>query len=85
MKHKSTNTVNNMRCVNRQNIAKSREKTLRLPEDPPRRIAFEVICRPIDVRSDAENICKDLDEHLLKCFLLNHGKGAMEKFLFLLL
>ena len=34
-------TVNSMRCVIRQNVAKSREKALRLPEDHPKRIAFE--------------------------------------------
>ena len=39
---RSEATVNSMRCVIYQNIAKSREKALQLPED---HIAFERVCR----------------------------------------
>ena len=60
-------TVNSMRSVIRQNIAKSRKKALRLPEDHPRRVAFEGVCRSRlkrrDARSESENICKKLGEH----------------------
>ena len=56
-----------MRCVICQNIAKSREKALRLPEDHPRRVAFEGVCtsrlKRRDARSEAENFCKELGEH----------------------
>ena len=43
------------------------KKALRLPEDHPRRVAFEGVCRSRlkrrDARSEAENLCKELGEH----------------------
>ena len=64
--------VNSMRCVISQNIAKSREKALRLPEDHPRRVAFEGVCRPRlkrrYARSEAETLCKEIGEHHLAPF-----------------
>ena len=59
--------VNSMRCVIRQNITKSREKALRLPEDHSRRVAFEGVCRfrlkRRDARSEAEDLYKELGKH----------------------
>ena len=56
-------TVNSMRCVIRQNIFKSKEKALRLPEDHPRRVAFEGVSRSRlkrrDAWSEAKNLCKE--------------------------
>ena len=56
-----------MRFVIRQNIAKSIEKALRLPEDHPRRVAFEGVCssrlKRRNASSDAESVCKELGEH----------------------
>ena len=46
-------SVNNMRCVIRQNIGKCREKALQLSEDHPK-------LKWKDARSDTENLCKEL-------------------------
>ena len=60
-------TVNSIICVIRQNSAKSREKALRLPEDHPRRLSFELVCRSRlkrrDARSEAKILCLELGEH----------------------
>ena len=57
-------TVTNMKFVIRQNISKSGEKALRLPDDQSRRIAFEELCKlrlkRRDARSEVENLCKDI-------------------------
>ena len=64
---RSEATVNSIRCVIRQAIAKPKEKALRLPEDHPRRVAFKGVCRSRlkrrDARSEAENLCRELGEH----------------------
>ena len=60
-------TVNSMRCFIRQNIAKWREKALRLPENHPKRKVFEGVCRSILkrrlARFETENLYKELSEH----------------------
>ena len=59
---------------------KLREKALRLPEEHTRRIMFEGVCKSRfkrrDVKSEADNLCKELGEYHHGPFdsLLNHGK-----------
>ena len=85
-------TVNIRRCVICQNLAKLREKALRLPEDHPRLIAFEGVCRSRlkqrDARSEAENLCKELVEHqraLFEFFNIKLWEKGLGKVLFSLL
>ena len=81
-------TVNSMRCVILQNIAKSTEKAIHLTEDHPIRITFEGFFRSRlkrrNERSEVEKLCKELGEHRCALFiflLLNHGKIDLEKFI----
>ena len=79
-----------MRCVIFQNIAKSREKALCLPEDHLRRAAFKGVCRSRlkrrDARCQAENLCKELGEQILELFTVKtweKGLGKVPVFLVL--
>ena len=85
-------TVNSMRCVIRQKIAKSRENALSLPEDHPIRVAFEGVCmsrlKRRDARSEADNLCKELGEHHrapFELFTIKPWEKGLEKFIFSLL
>ena len=64
---RAESTVNGMGYVICQNIANSREKTIRLPEDDLRRVSFERVCRSslkrINASSETENFCKRSEHH----------------------
>ena len=74
-----------MRCAIHQNIAKSRGKALRLPEDHQRRVAFEGVCRSrlkrrglkqkIFVKNQVNTIVP-----IWNFLLFNHGKKGLGKF-----
>ena len=66
-------TVNSMRCVILQNIAKSTEKAIHLTEDHPIRITFEGFFRSRlkrrNERSEVEKLCKELGVHRCALFI----------------